>query len=98
MQVVRWQGGEQPAESELSDRLAADGLSASGWGNGPGQRYDWHSHEYNKILYCVHGSIVFHTDHGDVELGPGDRLELAAGTAHAALVGPAGVRCIEAAG
>ncbi len=48
------------------------------------------------MLFCLEGSIVFHTDDGDVELAAGDRLDLPAGTAHAATVGPDGCACIEA--
>jgi quercetin dioxygenase-like cupin family protein len=48
------------------------------------------------VLVCLSGSIVFHTDEGDVELGPGDRLDLEPGTEHAATVGPRGVECVEA--
>jgi quercetin dioxygenase-like cupin family protein len=48
------------------------------------------------VLYCVSGSIVFHTDDGDLELHPGDRLDIEPGTAHAATVGPEGVECMEA--
>ena len=57
------------------------------WSNGPGDRYGWHTHGYTKVLYCVSGSIVFHTREGDVELTPGDRLEVDPGTEHAASVG-----------
>jgi quercetin dioxygenase-like cupin family protein len=52
---------------------------------------------YTKVLYCVSGSIVFHTREGDFELAPGDRLEVDPGTDHAATVGPGGVVCLEAA-
>ncbi len=48
------------------------------------------------VLYCVTGGITFHTDAGDFDLKPGDRLEVDAGTSHAATVGPAGVECMEA--
>lgn len=66
------------------------------WGNGPGDRYGRHDHRSHKVLFCLEGSIVFHTDDGDVELTAGDRLDLPAGTAHAATVGPDGCACIEA--
>ena len=65
------------------------------WSNGPGDRYGWHDHPYHKSLLCLEGSVVFHTDAGDVELKTGDTLELPPGTRHAATVGPAGVRCQE---
>jgi hypothetical protein len=66
------------------------------WANGPGDRYGRHEHGYHKVLFCLEGSIVFHTDGGDVSLEAGDRLDLDPGTAHAATVGPGGCRCVEA--
>jgi hypothetical protein len=39
---------------------------------------------------------VFHVDGDDVEIGPGDRLDIEPGTDHSATVGPEGVRCVEA--
>ncbi|HEX5949978.1 MAG TPA: cupin domain-containing protein [Actinomycetota bacterium] len=77
--------------------LAAERCSAPRrWGNGPGDTYGGHSHGYHKVLFCLSGSIVFHTDEGDVELRPGDRLDLEPGTEHAATVGAGGVECVEA--
>jgi hypothetical protein len=66
------------------------------WSNGPGDRYGRHEHPFHKVLFCLAGSIVFHTDDGDAELGAGDRLDLEPGTPHAATVGPNGCVCIEA--
>jgi len=66
------------------------------WANGPGDRYERHRHDAHKVLFCLEGSIVFHTDDGDLELTAGDRFDLPAGTAHAATVGPSGCACIEA--
>jgi hypothetical protein len=48
------------------------------------------------VLFCLSGSIVFHTDDGDVKLLPGDRLDLDRGTGHAATVGADGCECVEA--
>ena len=79
-----------------SDRLRAEGLAPSSWGNGPGDRYAAHSHGYDKVLVAVAGSITFHLDGSDVELATGDRLELPHGTGHAATVGADGVTCLEA--
>ena len=66
------------------------------WGNAPGDTYGRHDHGYHKVLFCLSGSIVFHTDDGDVELLPGDRLDLDPGTGHAASVGADGCECVEA--
>jgi len=93
--VTRAPGGP-PGEDELKDLLADQGLSPITWGNAPGDRYGSHNHDYHKVLFCLSGSIVFHTDDGDVELSPGDRLDVEPRTDHAATVGPEGVRCIEA--
>jgi quercetin dioxygenase-like cupin family protein len=96
VQVVKAQG-QVPDEAELREWFVGEGLSPSAWGNSPGDTYGAHSHGYRKILFCLSGSIVFHTDEGDVELHAGDRLDVEPGTEHSATVGPDGVRCIEAA-
>ena len=66
------------------------------WANGPGDTYGRHEHPRAKVLLCLEGSIVFHTDEGDIALERGDRLDLPAGTSHAATVGPSGCECVEA--
>src|SRR4051794_23530933 len=78
-------------------RLAGEGLAASRWGNGPGDRYAAHEHGYDKVIVVEEGSITFEVTGpvGSIELGDGDRLELPAGTRHAAVVGPGGVSCLE---
>ncbi|MGZ8572241.1 MAG: cupin domain-containing protein [Actinomycetota bacterium] len=95
MSARRTPGTMTPAEA--LDALRAEGCSSPrSWGNGPGDRYGRHDHDRRKILVCLGGSIVFHTDDGDLELTAGDRLDLDPGTAHAATVGPKGCRCVEA--
>lgn len=67
------------------------------WGNGPGDTYAMHSHEYHKVLFCLEGSITFHLrGGGDIDLRAGDRLDLEPGVEHAATVGPEGCSCVEA--
>jgi hypothetical protein len=84
--------------SALLIRLRAEGLDASPWSNGPGDRYSAHAHGYDKVLVVTAGSIRFGLPASgtafDLELG--DRLELPSGTLHDAVVGPGGVTCIEA--
>ena len=84
--------------TELAVRLRGEGLDASAWSNGPGDRYAAHDHGYDKVLVCESGSIVFGLpDRGEhVALERGDRLDLPAGTRHDAIVGPNGVTCLEA--
>jgi hypothetical protein len=82
----------------LVARLAADGLDAHAWSNGPGDRYGLHEHGFDKVLVAAVGSITFSLPAlgRSVELVAGDRLDLPADTPHGALVGPAGVTCLEA--
>ena len=83
--------------AELDNRLRAEGLSASSWSNGAGDRYGAHDHDYDKVIVVAAGSIAFGLADGrSVELAAGDRLELPAGTRHDAHVGPGGVTCLEA--
>jgi uncharacterized protein YjlB len=85
-------------EERARARLAVEGIDVSAWQNGPGDRYAPHVHDYDKVLVAVEGSITFRlVALGTAcELSEGDRLDLPAGTEHAADVGPAGVRCLEA--
>lgn len=82
---------------EIADRaFESEGLTPETWSNQAGYAYAEHSHPYHKVLYCIAGEITFHTNSGDVEMQPGDRLDLPAGTPHSATVGPQGVTCMEA--
>lgn len=66
------------------------------WSNGPHTRYTEHTHPFEKLLICLEGSLVFYVPgQRALELRPGDRLVLPAGTRHAVRVGPQGVRCVE---
>lgn len=100
-QVIRWQDATEPQESTLRQRMQQEGLSPHSWSNGPGDTYAVHSHTYEKVLYCVRGSIRFvmpdSANVATVDLNPGDCLILPAHTPHSASVGPHGVTCIEAA-
>jgi quercetin dioxygenase-like cupin family protein len=84
-------------ESGIRRRLETEATSCYSWSNGPGTVYGSHRHAYRKVLYCLEGSIRFElpADGRSIELGPGERLELPPGTPHSAVVGPAGVTCIE---
>src|SRR5688572_4201853 len=89
--------GGPPTIDRLKRMLAEETSSQpTSWSNGPGDTYGWHEHSYHKVLYCSEGTIVFHLRDGDVELGPGDRLDIESGTEHSATVGPEGVTCVEA--
>jgi cupin superfamily acireductone dioxygenase involved in methionine salvage len=84
--------------------MKQDGLTPYAWSNAPGDYYAPHVHGYEKVLYCVRGSIRFilhnqanGTDHENfIDLAPGDCMILPAGIHHSAEVGPSGVTCLEA--
>jgi uncharacterized protein YjlB len=101
-QVITWQETGVPQEQDLRKRMQEQGLSPYCWSNGPGDYYAVHSHSYEKVLYCVRGTIRF-TLHGqsnateDLDLAPGDCMVLPAGIRHSAQVGSQGVTCLEAA-
>lgn len=66
------------------------------WRGGPGEEYPPHGHGYHKILFVLAGSITFEDDERKTyRLMPGDRLDIDAGTEHAATAGPRGVECME---
>jgi quercetin dioxygenase-like cupin family protein len=82
---------------DLMTRLRGEATGCYSWSNRPGDRYGAHSHSYEKVLYCVDGSITFvlESEGRRLELKPGNRMVLPAGTIHSAVVGPAGCTCIE---
>ena len=95
--IKRWKG-QQPGEMELREILRREGLSPYAWSNGPGDTYAAHTHPYDKVLYVVRGSIAWLLPETGqrIETFPVDRIELPAGTKHAAIVGDQGVTCLEA--
>ncbi len=101
MQIIRWSGATTPGEQELRRRMQRDGLSPYIWSNAPGDTYAVHSHSYEKVLYCVRGSIRFvlpdqPAAEQHVDLAAGDCLILSPHIRHSASVGPHGVTCLEA--
>jgi quercetin dioxygenase-like cupin family protein len=96
--VTRWPSPQPPDPQTLLADLHKTDQTYTTWGNGPGDEYAVHTHSFHKHLVCLSGAITFTLPaSGDaIALAPGDALDLPSGTAHGALVGPAGVRCAEA--
>jgi quercetin dioxygenase-like cupin family protein len=86
-----------PTFDELMNKLRSEAGGCYSWSNDPGDRYAAHTHTYEKVLYCVDGSITFVLENEDrrLELKAGDRMVLPAGTVHSAVVGASGCTCIE---
>ena len=95
--VIRSEAGSDTAS--ILRPFAERGLTPNTWSNGSNVRYSPHSHDYDKLLYCLQGSISFEIagSSAPVELHAGDGVELTRGTTHAAVVGREGVTCAEAA-
>ncbi len=87
-------GRVDPGALEAALRAEAEGVHS--WSNGPHDRYAAHEHPYRKVLYCLAGSIDFALGGGrTISMRPGDKLVLPPQSPHSAVVGPAGVTCIE---
>jgi len=71
--------GPPPRRADVERGLRAEGLTPRPWSDGPDVSYGRHEHEHHKVLLCMSGSIIFHTDAGDVALAAGDRMELPRG-------------------
>jgi len=96
--VTKWSGPQPPGETAIRRRLDDEGLRPYRWSNGPGDVYSAHTHPYHKVIYVVLGSITFALPRQgrSLTLHAGDRLDLPAHVAHSAVVGDAGVACLEA--
>jgi len=81
---------------ELEEALRGEGLDPFTWAQDGPYFYEPHDHDYISVLVCAKGSIVFHVEGEDIELRPGDRLDLPAGVVHAATVPDEGVEVVEA--
>lgn len=105
MEIIRWHDQMAPQEQILRKKMQQQGLQPYTWSNGPGDTYAPHMHGYEKVLYCLRGSIRFTlpTQLDDTgmstyaNLEPGDCMILPAGICHSAQVGSQGVTCLEAA-
>ncbi|GAB4461029.1 MAG: hypothetical protein Kow0031_40370 [Anaerolineae bacterium] len=97
LSVTKWDQPGQPTEEAVKALMAKEGVQPYRWSNEPGDIYDAHTHDFHKIIYVIDGSITFNlTDDGDsVTLQPGDRMDMAPGVVHQAVVGPDGVICLE---
>ena len=97
VKVTRWHGGQHPSQQTITQRMVQEGLRPYRWSNGPNFRYAPRSHGYDKVLYCIAGSLEVLLPDTDqqVTLRPGDRLEVARGVRHAQIIGPNGAQCLE---
>ncbi len=68
---------------EIKNRLIKEGYSGIyTWCDSPGTFYDWHTHTYDEVRWVYEGSVIIGHEGGQVELKPGDKMEIKAGTRH----------------
>ena len=97
VKVTSWPDEIPPSHDGLWRIMTDEGLDPYGWSNSPLDIYAPHTHNYDKVIYVVSGSITFGLPEleRNLTLFPGDRLDLPKGTLHDALVGREGVVCLE---
>ncbi len=98
LKIQCWEKPEPPDERTLLEQFHREGLSPYAWSNPPVDTYAAHTHQYDKVIYVVRGSItwILPQTNREIETRAGDRLDLPRGTVHAARVGSQGVTCLEA--
>lgn len=76
--------------------LEAEGLLVTEWTDEPNTVYGEHTHDSSEVRVVIEGSMSVECDGETIVLGPGDRLDIAAGRPHSARVGESGVRYLAA--
>lgn len=97
--ITRWQGSQHPTMTNIIRVMKAEHLRPYTWSNTPNHRYAVRSHNYNKVLFVLEGSIeiTLPDNNQRVKLRTGDRIDIPAGVRHGMNVGRAGAKCVEAA-
>lgn len=100
VKITRWRGGQHPTLDSITRLMRNEGLRPYVWSNTANFRYPTLSHGYDKVLYCVQGTIevTFPTMKQSIILRPGDRVDLPRGVHYSAIIGPGGAQCVEASG
>lgn len=79
--------------AELERKLRSEGFGHTYiWQDGPGQRYAEHTHPMETAHIILEGEMTLTVDGQSTTYGVGERCDVAAGTVHAARMGPAGCR------
>ena len=99
VKVTRWYGGQHPTSSVIMQMMQKEGLHPYAWHNSPNTRYAIRSHNYDKALYVVSGSLELTLPDANqrIRVGAGDRIDIPAGVRHGKHIGSAGAWCIDAA-
>ena len=85
--VTRWDSAVGPLQlSTLRAALEREGMITAWWSDVPGTMIPMHSHHFPETRWVLSGYLRVTASETVFELGPGDRLDLPAGTPHASEV------------
>jgi len=84
MDVVRWTKSKKPTMEELRASLESRGQACELYSDPPGTKYGRHKHDFDDFIVIVSGKMKLLIDTHQWILIPGDRLDIPAGTYHAA--------------
>ncbi len=84
LRLTRWNKQSDPLAESLRAELANEGLSVMVWQDLPGTVYPAHFHAIPQVRVVVRGYLRIGLAETGEEftLGPGDRMDLPAGTPH----------------
>ncbi len=87
VRVEHWKDEWGPlSEAAMRKRLEGEGYAVSRYTYPPGTYFSAHTHEAHKKDTVLHGRLKIGVEGREVELGPGDMIEIPAGTVHTAEV------------
>ncbi len=73
-------------EASMRQRLESEGYSVARYDYSPGTHFSDHTHGFDKKDAVVSGRLKIRAEGREFPLGPGDMLEIPAGTVHSAEV------------
>ncbi len=69
--------------AEIKERLEKEGYSdIYTWSDYPDTYYDWHKHSFDEVRWVYKGTVKIGCGDRVIELHPGDKMEIPAGTEH----------------
>lgn len=96
--ITSWQHNQHPTLANISSLMKTQGLNPYVWENPPNHRYATRSHNYDKVLFVVDGSIeiILPDTQQRVILRLGERIDIPSNTRYGVNVGQSGAKCVEA--
>jgi quercetin dioxygenase-like cupin family protein len=97
--ITRWQGSQHPTKASILRIMKEQNLRPYLWDNTANYRIAVRSHNYDKVLYVLAGSIevILPDSNQRVKLRVGDRIDIPASVRHGMNLGHTGAECVEAA-